>query len=45
MCIFSCAVSWETYIGAHGIDAVVLGTIDVVLVTEHAQSHTYTPLD
>jgi hypothetical protein len=29
------------YIGAHGIDAVVLGTIDIVLVTENADGHAY----
>jgi hypothetical protein len=29
----------ETYVSAHGIDTVVLGTIDVVLVTEDAKSH------
>jgi len=29
-------------VGAHGIDAVVLGTIDVVLVTEDADGHAWT---
>ena len=28
-----------THISAHGIDTVVLGTIDIVLVTEHADGH------
>jgi hypothetical protein len=35
------AYQWAAYIGAHGIDTVVLGTIDVVLVTEDAKSHAW----
>jgi hypothetical protein len=31
---------WQaTHVSAHGIDTVVLGTIDVVLVTEDADGH------
>jgi hypothetical protein len=31
-----------THVSAHGIDTVVLGTIDIVLVTEDAKSHAWT---
>jgi hypothetical protein len=36
---FSRRVSEHTHVSAHGIDTVVLGTIDIVLVTEDAKSH------
>ena len=29
------------HVGGHGIDAVVLGTIDIVLVTENADGHAW----
>lgn len=34
--VFEC-----THVGGHSIDAVVLGTIDIVLVTENADGHAW----
>ena len=37
--MFRCSVCRVTHISAHGIDTMVLGTVNVVLVTENANAH------